>query len=131
VRKFALVLLLLIVLGVLVSAQESNMYVRTVYIERIHPSAWGYRIDYRRSNSIYMATAYIPLEWFGGPTANARLVYADDRAVPFMTVYWEDGEFHHLVLVVPRHFSHTAWAPQMYDERLESRFAEAEPEFEF
>jgi hypothetical protein len=133
VRKIALILLLLMVLGVLASAQEeeSHMYVRTVFIERIYASSDGYRIDYRRSNSIHMASAYIPIEWFGGPTAEARMVYADDRAAPFMSVYWLDGEFHHLVLVVRRNRAHVSWGPHLDADLYASRFESAQPEFVF
>ena len=132
VRKIALVLVLLTVLGVFASAQESHMYVRTVYVERIYSSTEGYRVDYRRSNSIYMATAYLPIEWFqGGPGAVARIVYADDRAAPFMNVYWLDGEFHHLVLVVQRNRAHISWGNHLDADLYASRFESAEPVFEF
>jgi hypothetical protein len=132
VKKIALILLLVTVLGGLAAAQESesHMYARTVFIERIYPSTDGYRIDYRRSNSIYMASAYIPIDWFGGPGADARLVFSDDRAAPFMTVYWLDGEFHHLVLVVRRERGHISWGPHLDADLYASRFESADTEFE-
>jgi hypothetical protein len=131
VKKLALFLLLFVVLTVIVSADDSNMYVRTVYIEKIYPTEFGYRVDYRRTNSLRMGAAYIPIEWFGRPDSPARLVYTDDSAAPFMNIYWLDNEFHHLVLVVQRHRSHVSWGSPISGEGLESRFDVDEPEILF
>ena len=85
-KKIALVLLILIGATMIASAQESELYVTTLYIEKIYPTSLGYRIDYRRPSSLLLATSYLPLDMFGSPDSIGKLLYAQDNAVPFITL---------------------------------------------
>lgn len=113
------------------SAIESEMYVQTLYIERVYPHQLGYKIEYRLPTSMFMASAYLPFEWFGGSGSKARLVYASDRAVPFANVYWRNGEFSHVLLVVHPSYQHVSWGTLADSESLRSRFSIDEPDFQF
>jgi len=115
----------------MLSAVESDYYVKTLYIEKIFPHELGYKIEYRRSNSIYLAEAYLPLSWFGRPDSPARLVYANDNSVPFVNVYWKNGEFHHLVLFVHVSFRHLSWGTLAKTEEIANEFDIDEPVFVF
>jgi hypothetical protein len=131
VKRIALVLLILIGLAMFASAAESDFYVKTLYIEKVYPHELGYKIEYRRANSIYLADAYLPIGWFGRPDSPGRLIYADDKAVPFINVYWKDGEFHHFVLVVNSNYQDLSWGSLERTEAVAARFDVDEPEFVF
>mgnify|MGYP006288085043 FL=1 len=135
-KKVALFLVLVIGISMFASAQqasdnESDLYVTTLYVEKVYPTTLGYRIDYRRQSSLMLATSYLRLDWFGGPEALGRLVYADDRAVPFVNVFWRDGEISHFVLYVDRNINALTWGSLPSSEGLESRFDLESPEFTF
>ncbi|MEE8441514.1 MAG: hypothetical protein V3S41_07325 [Spirochaetia bacterium] len=130
-KKIALVLLLMIGFTLILGAVESDYYVKTLYIEKIYPHVLGFKIEYRRSNSIYLAEAYLPLEWFGRPDSPARIVYANDNSVPFVNIYWKNGEFHHLVLFVHESPQHISWGSLAQTEGVANRFDIDEPEFVF
>ena len=130
-RKTALVLLFLLGFTLVLSAAESEFYVKTLYIEKVYPHELGYKIEYRRSNSMYLAEAYLPLAWFGRPDSPARLVYANDSSVPFVNIYWKNGEFHHLVLYVNSNYDDISWGALAKTEAVASRFDIEQPEFVF
>ena len=132
-RKVALVLLLVFAVSAFVAAQESEYYFTTLYIEKVYPSTLGYRIDYRRLNSLSLATAYLPIEWFeGGPDAMAKIVYtSNDEAVPFLNIFWLNAEISHMVLYVDRNMNALTWGSLRNAQGLEERFALEEPEFQF
>jgi hypothetical protein len=131
VKKVALVLVLVIAVSTFAAAQESDLYVTTLYVEKVYPTTLGYRIDYRRQSSLLLATSYLPLDWFGGPEALGRLVYADDNAVPFINVFFRDGEVSHFVLYVDRNINSLTWGSLASTDGLEARFNLERPEFRF
>ena len=130
-KKIALLLLLMIGFTLILSAAESDFYVKTLYIEKVYPHALGYKIEYRDPNSMYLGAAYLPLEWFGRPDSPARLVYARDTSVPFVNVYWKNGEFHHLVLFVHESLQHISWGSLAQTAGVADRFDIDEPGFVF
>ena len=129
-KRVALVLLLLIGVSMFVAAAESEFYVKTLYIEKVYPHELGYKIEYRRSNSMYLAEAYLPLEWFGRPDSPAKLVYANDRSVPFINVYWRNGEFDHLVLFVHSSYGDLSWGSLERPGETAAGFCLDEPDFQ-
>lgn len=130
-KRIALVLLLMIGFTLFLSAAESEYYVKTLYIQKVYSHSLGYKIEYRRSNSMYLAQAYLPLEWFGSPDSPAKLVYANDNSVPFINIYWKNGVFDHLVLFVHQSFQHLSWGTLQQTEDIAARFDLDEPEFVF
>lgn len=131
VKKIALVLLILIGATMIASAQESELYVTTLYIEKIYPTSLGYRIDYRRPSSLLLATSYLSLDWFGSPDSIGKLVYAQDNAVPFINIYWRGTEIDHFVLYVHRSINDLSWGSLASTEGLADRFSIDTPEFQF
>ena len=130
-KKLALVLVLVCAISLYAAAQEPSIYVTTLYIERVFPTTLGYRIDYRRQNSLMLATSYLPIGWFGGPTALARVVYAEDTAVPFINIFFRDAEISHMVLYVHRDIRHLSWGTLRSTEGLAERFAIDRPQFQY
>lgn len=130
-KQIGLILLLVFAVSAFAAAQDTEIYVTTLYIEKVYASTLGYRIDYRRPSSLLLATSYLPLEWFGGPASTAQLVYADDNAVPFINIFYEDAAISHVVLYVKRNMSDLSWGSLAATDGLEGRFDVAEPEFAF
>ncbi len=130
-KKLALVLLIVFAVSMVAATQEPSIYATTLYVEKVYPTTFGYRIDYRRQNSLMLATSYLPLEWFGGAAAKARLVYADDLAVPFINIFWRDAEITHVVLYVQRNMNHLSWGRLPQSDDLQARFDLEAPEFQF
>jgi hypothetical protein len=131
VKKIALALILLFVATVFVSARESDLYVKTLYIERVYVTTLGYRIDYRTESSLVLRSSYLPLEWFGGPGAQARLATIEDSTVPYVQVFWDETEFSHFVLYVHRNPEHLSWGNLQMTPAIESAFEVDEPTFRF
>ncbi len=130
-KKLALVLLLVCAVSIASAAQDPRIYVQTLYIERVYPTTLGYRIDYRLPSSLMLASAYLPIEWFGTPNSIARIVYQQDRSVPFINIFWTDGEVSHVVLYVHRDFNHISWGSLQSTEDLRTRFSVERPTFRF
>ncbi|MFW5690082.1 MAG: hypothetical protein ACOC1U_10975 [Spirochaetota bacterium] len=130
-KKFALLLLLVTAASMTLAAQDTDIYATTLYVERVYPTTMGYRVDYRRQSSLMLATSYLPLEWFGGVDALARLVYADGDAVPFVNIFWEDGELSHFVLYVKRNVNDLTWGTLELTDDMRARFDVESPEFHF
>jgi hypothetical protein len=131
VKKLALIVLLVFGVTLFASAQETEIYVKTLYIERIYPTSLGYRIDYRRESSMLLATSYVPLDWFGGPAAKARLINERSRNVPFVSVYYKDGEFSHLVLFVHPNIQHVSYGRLQLTDENRAEFDIEEPDFRY
>jgi hypothetical protein len=131
VKKLALTILLVIAFAAIAGAQQTEIYVKTLYIERIYPTTLGYRVDYRRESSMLLATSYIPLDWFGGPGAKARVINDSSRNVPYVQVFYKDGEFSHLVLFVHPNIQHVSWGSIAFTEELEAQFNIEEPDFRY
>mgnify|MGYP006281288759 CR=1 FL=1 len=132
-KKVAFVLVLVIAVSMVLAAQEQEqeIYVTTLYVEKVYPTTLGYRIDYRRQSSLMLATSYLPLDWFGGTDALGRLVYDDDRAVPFVNIFWRGSEISHFVLYVDRNQNGLSWGTIPSVEGLEARFDVEAPQFQF
>lgn len=130
-KKLALIALLVFGVSLFAAAQETEIYVKTLYIERIYPTSLGYRIDYRRESSMLLATSYIPLDWFGGPGSRARLINDRSRNVPYVSVYYKDGEFSHLVLFVHPNIQHVSYGQLQLTADVESEFDIEEPDFRY
>lgn len=130
-KKVALVLVLVFAVSTFAVAQDSDIYVTTLYIEKVYPTTFGYRIDYRRLHSMMLGTSYLPISWFGGPDSFARVVYADDNAVPFINIFWTDAEISHMVLYVKRNMNDLSWGTLRSAEGVETRFDIDTPAFQF
>lgn len=130
-KKIALVLILVLTATVFASARESDLYVKTLYVERVYVTSLGYRIDYRTESSLVLRTSYLPLEWFGGPGAQARIASIQDNTVPYVQVFWDETEFSHFVLYVHRNQDHPSWGNLQITPAMESAFQVDEPTFRF
>ncbi|MDC7226867.1 MAG: hypothetical protein PQJ61_08875 [Spirochaetales bacterium] len=103
------VLILLCVAGaIFAESTESPYFVRTMDIMKVYPHKAGYKILYRNAKMEY-ATFYVPMEWIGGASAKAELIYGDSAAYPYFSIFWKDGTFDHIRLYLHKDRTHLTW----------------------
>ncbi len=89
-------------------ASDSPYYVRTVSIAKVYSHEDGYKILYRNSKMQY-STFYVPMEWFGGASSKAELIYGDSQAYPYFSIFWKDGAFDHIRLYLHKDRYDLSW----------------------
>jgi hypothetical protein len=135
-RIFTILIVLLIAAAIPVFAQdaeseespsgispenESDMFYLNIPIEKIYPYQKGYVIVYRNNNQL--AETYIPIEWFSGPEGKADIIrLGSGKRWPYLTVFYQSGEFSHLRLYVRRETSHETWGSIPSGVNIDDRF---------
>jgi hypothetical protein len=100
---------------------ESEMFYVNIPIEKIYPYQRGYVVLYRNNNQL--AETYIPIEWFSGPDGKADLIrLGSGKRWPYLTVFYENGEFSHIRLYVRREVSHETWGNIPTGVNIDDRF---------
>lgn len=121
-KKVLLVLVLFALIGAGTAfAQDSSLYVRTIYITKVYPHNLGYKVIYS-TGTFEQEEAYIPLEWFKSTNGKGMIIYGDDPGYPYMSVYWENGEFSHVKLYVNKSINHVSWGSLNTDVDLTEEF---------
>lgn len=124
-RKILIIGLLLYLLVAVVSlfAQESQLFVKSVPIQKVYPHKDGYRVVYIKNN-LNLGVAYFPMDWFYGEGAarKGEVLYGNDPAYPYVSIFWEDGEFHHVRLYLIPNKAHPSWGVIDYPQEIEERF---------
>jgi hypothetical protein len=88
--------------------EEPVIFPVTVYLNTVYQHSLGYVVDYNDSE-LYFQRAYLPGRWFTAAAGKGEILYTMDRSVPYMVVYYIDGEFHHLRLFVHENPFHPSW----------------------
>jgi hypothetical protein len=69
----------------------------------------GYVVIYRNGSN-QMARTYLPLDWFNAMGGKGAIAYlGSGREWPSMTVYYQNGEFSHVLLRLRRERAHQTW----------------------
>ena len=106
--SIAAILMLFLAAG-LAFANESRIYARSFNIEKVYFHQLGYKVTYITGRMKYAET-YLPHSWFSqssmknGVQAKGEIVWGNDPAYPYMTVFWKDGQFSHVRLFLKRSF---------------------------
>ena len=113
VKRIALIVCFVVVLTGVTVAQdgnwnESNLFVKTLYLERVYPHQLGYMATYVGAD-LRLQRLFMPIEWFGVAAGRAEIVYGSERSYPYVDIYWEDGEFSHVRLHVHTSLNHISW----------------------
>ncbi len=77
-------------------------------LQRVYKHSLGYRVLFDTSD-LRTSELYIPNRWFQGAASQALLVDSLHPGVPYLTIFYADGEFSHLQLVVHRNRAHITW----------------------
>lgn len=104
---------------------QSTMYAITVPVQRVYPHRLGYKVIYNRSD-LYPDTVYLPGRWFTEAAGRAEIVRERHPSVPYMTVFYRDGEVSHIRLFVHADWSHRMWGALPSGEDLREQFASDE-----
>ncbi len=127
-------ILFLLITGV-AGAETSEFFVKTVPITRVYQHRLGYRIAYSKSDHT-LGILYVPHEWFvreAGTTdePKAELVTGSGKAIPYFSVFWRNGEFHHIRLYLEEDLRANSYAELDNPEAFNNRFDKEtlEPEF--
>ncbi len=102
----------------------------TVQVQRVYPHRLGYKVTYDRSD-VSQGTVYLPNRWFTGAAAQAEMVFTRHPAAPYMTLYYFDGEFSHLRLVVQSDRSNVMWGALSTGENIDDQFSRETLEFRY
>lgn len=127
---FAAVLLLFV--AALVSAQRwptSEFYPKSLRVSKIYSHTEGYKLVYEKNNR-QLGVMYIPIEWFYEAGGKAEIVYGYDEAYPYITIFYRNGEFHHLRLYV-RKMPHPSWGVLVATRDISDLFDVDQPEVEY
>lgn len=130
--KLILIIGILLVIGMSLYAAESDMFVKTVPITKVYLYNEGFRIVYLKSN-LEFGVFYVPMEWFGtSADSKAEVVYDMNPAFPYFSIFWEEGEFHHIRLYLEKNRDAPSWGDKPLTDEIASRFKNTETlELEF
>lgn len=128
------ILVLLLTTVMLSSATKSPYYTKSVGITKIFPHSKGYKVFYM-SNDLITREVYLPSHLFEEQKDDTRerskIFSGNDKAFPYMTIFWKDGEFSHVKLYVKESYSDLTWGVFSDPENHNENFENAELKFDF
>lgn len=104
-----------------VSADTSEYYVKTAYITKVYNHQLGYKIVYR-TGSGSLSEFYIPHKWFSSTAGKGELVYGTEASYPYFSVFWKNGEFHHIRLYLQENYTDLSWGNLRKDKDYTDEF---------
>ena len=120
-KKLLCIALFLLVIGSLVYAEESSMFVVTKHITKIYIHKLGFRVLFLK-NDLTLGEFYVPMEWFLKPAGKGTIVRGIDASYPYFSVYWDEGEFHSIRIFAQESFAHDTWGDLVHREGIEELF---------
>jgi len=125
-RVILLTLLISILLAGFACAEPSNYYVKSVPIAKVYLHDLGYRVVYQKAD-LNFAVFYVPEAWFDMPenrndAPKAELITARNRAYPYFSIFWENGEFSHIRLYLQRDLNHITYGDLENPENFNDEF---------
>ncbi|MGL1891503.1 MAG: hypothetical protein OCD02_07730 [Spirochaetaceae bacterium] len=122
-KRALTILILLLTTLMLTSATKSPYYTKHVVITRIYPHQLGYKVIYMANNLEYREI-YLPNELFTKDVDRSKIFKGYDKAYPYMTVFWNNGEFSHVKLYLKSDFNDITWGvfqnPTAHDENFKN-----------
>jgi hypothetical protein len=109
---------------------EGSLFATTIMIQRVYPHSLGYEVVYNKSD-LYPAVAYLPGRWFTGAAGKGEIIYTQDDSVPYMNVFYRDGEFSHVRLYVHSNRMHTSWGVARSGRDMDDEFSSDTLELEY
>jgi hypothetical protein len=134
--RLLLAALLFAALVLPVAAEESEYFVKTIYIARVYPHPLGYKVIYTKS-SMDIGETFLPLKWFSASTgkdgvmAKGELIWGNDTSYPYLAVYWKGGKFSHVRLFLKTNYSDPTWGTMDSNADYSKNFDIEEPKLEF
>lgn len=124
--KRILLILLLLTAGTALFAAESDFFVKTVPITKVYLYNEGFRILYLKSD-LEFGVIYVPIEWFStSADSKAEVVYDSNPSFPYFSIFWEEGEFHHIRLYLEKNKNAQSWGDKPLTEATITEFENTE-----
>jgi hypothetical protein len=123
VKRFvhwAAIVMLLFVCGS-IWADESELFVKTIPITKIYTHRLGYKIVFP-AGQLRSGESYLPYEWFRGAGSKGEIVWGGHHSIPYVSIFWQNGEFHHLRLYLNRDSSDPSWGTLTDSPELSRNF---------
>jgi hypothetical protein len=102
--------------------EDVDVQVLTVYIQTIYPHSQGYKVIYNRSD-LYPGEVYLPGRWFTNAASRGEILYTSHPSAPYMTVFYENGEFSHVRLYAQENRTHRSWGALRSGQDLSEEFS--------
>jgi len=90
------------------NAYPKDAFVKSVPITKVWVHPLGYEVVYFKSN-MQPVTIYVPLKWFDYKVGKAEIVYGNNRAYPYFSIFWVDGKFQYIRLYVLDYTTSPTW----------------------
>jgi hypothetical protein len=131
-KRAVLILLLIGLVAVSASGQQQkDLYTKSAVILKIYTHQLGYKVFYLKEDA-EVASFFAPSEWFYGASGRGTIVWGQQYDYPYLTVYWENGEFKYLKLFLRRNMQHETWGVLRADvSAVKDAFDVEEPDIEF
>ena len=108
-KRVILIILLIMIVAVTASGQQlKDLYCKTATILKIYNHQLGFKVFYLKDDAD-VGSFFVPSDWFYGATGRGTIVWGEQYEYPYLTVYWEDGEFKYLKLFLRRNMQHETW----------------------
>lgn len=128
-------LIFFLLIAGIAGAEKSEYFVKTVPVFKVYQHRLGYRVAYTKSDHT-LGFLYVPHEWFvrkagtDDPT-KAELVMGTGESYPYFSVFWKNGEFHHIRLYLKQDLRDSTYAELDNAEAFDARFdvETLDPEF--
>ena len=91
----------------LFAQDKQDIYYQSIPILKILKHRLGYKVFYVKSN-MKVAAAYIPMRWTKDIDGKAQIIWGNDHAYPYMSIYWQDNKFKYVRLYV-KPINDTSW----------------------
>jgi hypothetical protein len=105
---------------------ESDFYYFNFSIERVFAHRLGYVVIYRNGSN-QISRTYLPLDWFNAMGGKGAVAYlGSGREWPSMTVYYQNGEFSHVLLRLRRERAHQTWGVIPLNANIDEYFRDIE-----
>lgn len=127
------VIMLAAVYGAFAQTQPSNpddIFNKVVPIVKVYTHALGYKVVFVKSN-LEMGSIYCPLTWFGKAAGKGIIVWEIPGEVSYLSIFWLNGKFDHIVLHVPSNSDSPIWGILETSADMSSQFNIEEPKLVF
>ncbi|MEW5816178.1 MAG: hypothetical protein AB1798_12385 [Spirochaetota bacterium] len=107
-KRIILSLILFLFLAVVLMAEESTMFVKTLPITKVYLMKKGYRVVYIKSD-MNLGVIHVPMAWFQNAGGKAEAVWGTDTSYPYFSIFYKEGKFDHIRLYLHRDRKHSSW----------------------
>ena len=91
------------------AANPQQAYNKIVPLTKVWMHPLGYVLQFFNSHS-QLSNIYVPLTWFNkGVNSKADIVYGNENSYPYVSIFWVDGKFDHIIIYALDYFDAPSW----------------------